>query len=216
MKLQITERKIVKRLYQMFYDLHRILEKEGISYWAVGGTALGAIRHRGIIPWDDDIDIGVDKRDMNRVGSLTKTLKLCGYGLVKVWTGYKVFPLDVALTDGFTYSFPNIDIFAYEMKGSKIRMAKKSCRKMWPKEAFRIEDLYPLRKYRFGEFHIWGPYKCETYLSRIYGKRWNIEAYREYDHEKEEEVEKIIVKLTDRDKKPAKPTSVRKRACIKD
>lgn len=213
-QLKKTSEKTIRLLYQIFYDVHRLLEREGISYWIIGGTALGAVRHDGIIPWDDDVDIGIDHRDMKRIPELKNTLKKCGYGLTRVWLGYKIFYLDIPPTGKHKYSFPNIDIFGYEHYKGKVRLDRQSCRDMWPKEYFYVEELYPLKKYTFGEFEVWGPYKYKEYFNRAFGKKWNIEAYRDYDHEQEEEVDKVLVKLTPADRKPAQPTKIKKRICM--
>lgn len=51
---------------QMIKDFHDLCTRHGISYFAVGGTLLGAVRHKDFIPWDDDVDLGMLRKDYER------------------------------------------------------------------------------------------------------------------------------------------------------
>lgn len=48
-------------LIDMAMEFHRICTKHNIPYYMLGGTMLGAIRHKGFIPWDDDMDFGIPR-----------------------------------------------------------------------------------------------------------------------------------------------------------
>jgi lipopolysaccharide cholinephosphotransferase len=50
--------------------LHELCEGLGIRYYAIAGTALGAVRHHGFIPWDDDLDVAMSRADFDRLVSI--------------------------------------------------------------------------------------------------------------------------------------------------
>lgn len=53
-------------LLEILIDFDRICRKHNLTYYMLGGTLLGAVRHHGFIPWDDDIDVGMPRADYER------------------------------------------------------------------------------------------------------------------------------------------------------
>lgn len=63
-----------RRLIGLFKEFVNVCKKNNLSYYAAYGTALGAIRHGGIIPWDDDIDVWMPRKDYERFLALRPSL----------------------------------------------------------------------------------------------------------------------------------------------
>lgn len=65
-----------KLLLQMYQDISRLCDENGLEYLTSGGTCLGAIRHQGFIPWDDDLDMIVPRESYEQLIELCKKGRL--------------------------------------------------------------------------------------------------------------------------------------------
>jgi lipopolysaccharide cholinephosphotransferase len=59
----------------LFNQLDKICKKHNITYYADGGTLLGAVRHHGFIPWDDDMDFLMYRSDFDKLCEMSKEFK---------------------------------------------------------------------------------------------------------------------------------------------
>ena len=63
-----------QKLLEMLIYVDKIFKEYDIHYCLLGGSVLGSVRHKGFIPWDDDIDIGVMRRNFARVEDILSKL----------------------------------------------------------------------------------------------------------------------------------------------
>lgn len=88
-----------EKLLEMLTWLHNFIIKHDLRYYALGGTMLGAVRHQGFIPWDDDIDIGMPRKDYN------KLIDLIGDKL------YEGFYLETPYSKNKEYKYPYCKLY---------------------------------------------------------------------------------------------------------
>ena len=58
-----TRRKMQLLIMKMYVEFERICKELDLRYYMAGGTLLGAVRHKGFIPWDDDLDVSMPRKD---------------------------------------------------------------------------------------------------------------------------------------------------------
>jgi len=114
----------LEKLHRIELDLLKrfveICDKNNICYYIIGGTLLGAVRHGGFIPWDDDIDVAVPRKDYYRLIRIMRKTVDDEIGLLYYRDDHDLYfyPAkviskkyhiqDVRMKDG--YSYPWIDV----------------------------------------------------------------------------------------------------------
>lgn len=113
-------------LLKVFKQFAKYCEENDLTYYAAYGTLLGAIRHQGFIPWDDDIDVYMKREDYDKMIANRKLLEATPYRITYVLDGESPYPFaKFYTTEGTIWEYkhfpfiigPWIDIFPIDEGG---------------------------------------------------------------------------------------------------
>lgn len=153
---------------KMMNDIHQFCEKRGIRYSLAYGTLLGAIRHKGFIPWDEDVDIWMPRKDYENFIANYKSEKGCFFTSYKTMGNFIDFArlyetdetlVEGALADNVRPTGVWIDIFPIDSVSENKELREKEyqkIKKIWWRIR-RLRRLYNLKK-------------DESFLKRMYGR----------------------------------------------
>jgi len=131
-----------------------MLESVAVPCWITGGTLIGALRHRGFIPHDDDVDLECLEADRDRIAAAFEDHPRLNFRGGGRWRETPVAHVGLRGTD------VELDIFLREAELAELAD--------FPSGA----EVHPLRRYRFNGLDLPGPGAPEAFLSRLYGADW--------------------------------------------
>jgi phosphorylcholine metabolism protein LicD len=196
-EVRFTAPKKVLSLYQLMKDVHELFASYTIQYWIDSGTLLGAVRHAGIIPWDNDLDLCMSEDNEQKLLDLEPVLEQLGLSLLQKPFGWCIKARGASC-----------DIFLTREKKGRYFYADKNTQTFYATRDggpvfYWHDELFPLKLYTFGQIEVWGPHDPYTYLD-VYYPSWDSTAKFLIDHKNNRYADERM-KLTAQDKVPALP-----------
>lgn len=140
---------IQKKLLKILEWFHIFCVENNIRYYLIGGSMIGAARHQGFIPWDDDIDIGMPREDYEKFINITYNKKYNNYIVESIYNNKKdyvypfakIYDISTTLIENTRYKTKRgiyIDVFPLDGIGSI-------------KNSLHVQTIFFLKKLMLGK-----------------------------------------------------------------
>lgn len=96
--MMTANKELQNKILEIFKEFKKICNENQLKYYAIGGTCIGAIRHKGFIPWDDDLDVAMPIEDYEKFREIAKE---------KLPSKYKI--IDYIGNDEYFFNFIKIE-----------------------------------------------------------------------------------------------------------
>lgn len=178
--LREYDEKTLKQLHRTEMDILKdfieICEKNDLTYFGFAGTAIGALRHKGFIPWDDDIDVGLPREDYEKFliiaakelqnkyiimnGETNENYPLMSTRLMKMDTKFREYSLkNINCQLGIF-----LDIYAFDNVSDDHKEFKKQMREAWFFSKLLILRSVPFPVLGFKGFKAFLVHLCTAFI----------------------------------------------------
>jgi phosphorylcholine metabolism protein LicD len=153
---------------KMLHTIDVILKDMNIDWFVAFGTLLGAYRHDDIIPWDDDLDIFVNRNLEGKISEFKARMDKAGYVVLDKTGYYKIFLKNgTPVKYNHNVKWPFIDLFFYDIKNDDVILHDA------PRDKFTTyskDSVFPLKTHKFGNLRVPVPKDARKILIDEYGK----------------------------------------------
>jgi len=208
--LKFTDEVTVKRVYALGRVISKILNNAGMTYWTSGGTTLGIIRHGGLIPWDDDLDICIIEKEEDMFTSLEPQFFNEGFAIKRSNSySWKIFHRTQSSeieNRNVNYRYPFCDVFVMKLCKGKYVLKDKIGQSAWTNECYSEDQIHNINYKRFGKYQLPCPGNPEDYLTKMYGECWySVGSTHSLDHKSVDLMQSSLFQIEEHMYKPAVP-----------
>jgi phosphorylcholine metabolism protein LicD len=157
-------------LYNILKDLVLFFNENNIEYFISFGTLLGAIRHKGMIPWDTDIDIVISEKDQKKV--FDKLNKHFSKKYDIAMDKYQGMIGDIIRVNYSNLNKLHVDIFIYKTEKDNIKLGLN--------ETLPKKIIFPLKEVQFYNLIVKAPNDTNYFLKHFFGQDYMEYAYKQW------------------------------------